>query len=334
MMSELTKEGIHEYQRGSREKAAKILAHALQINAQDEEAWYWLSACCADVEKKRYCLQRVLKINPHNAKAKRRLDRLDIVGELFVNEPTMTYRPRFSINRWAVVILGCLILAASLATYSIIRLGASNQGEIAAVLNQADRAPVLTIAPTDPPDESDISPVAGMIPVTGMPVFISGDGTEETEDFYLPGKKVIVTWQYIGQPDEERLLQQIRDQHRSIIQEIEEGFSTCIQEKQVELDFAIHRQDAEDIARFEQEVEICVQTYDQLKRYQNTKYYNALDKYSSSITIRINRRSKDDPITLIEMDGIYYGVMPFEAEEGGDYYLMVKASGPWSVRFE
>jgi len=104
--------------------------------------------------------------------------------------------------------------------------------------------------------------------------------------------------------------------------------------QRAELEFAVLRQDTADIARFEQAIEDCVATYEQARRNQNSTYYDAIDFYTTTIVIILNRRSVDAPITLVNMKGIYFGVTMFEAEKGDDYYLIVKASGPWSVKLD
>jgi hypothetical protein len=55
------------------DKARNILAAILKENPDDELAWLWSSKCFDDVEKKRYCFQRVLKINPQNPHARKAL---------------------------------------------------------------------------------------------------------------------------------------------------------------------------------------------------------------------------------------------------------------------
>lgn len=63
---------------GEVEIASKILARIVLDNPQDEIAWYWLSKCMTEPEKKRFCLKKVLEINPNNHYA---LDDLNILGE-------------------------------------------------------------------------------------------------------------------------------------------------------------------------------------------------------------------------------------------------------------
>jgi hypothetical protein len=55
------------------DEARKILAAILKEDPDNELAWLWSSKCFTDVEKKRYCFQRVLKINPQNPYARKAL---------------------------------------------------------------------------------------------------------------------------------------------------------------------------------------------------------------------------------------------------------------------
>jgi hypothetical protein len=328
-MNEITKEGIRVFQAGDRQKAARILAHAVRIDVRDEEAWYWLSACVDDLEQKLYCLRRVLHINPQNAKARRRLERLQSIGEPAIQtEPAEAVRPQFPMIRWWAVALGIVILIGSGIWIATLWQNQPGRGDLAVVLSEVDQRTV------EPRQEILLADEPVLIPVTGNEIIISGSGSQETDAFYLPAKKIKVIWQYSGSPEEDNRLREVTKGHKEQIRLIDEAYSTCMKEQKAELDFAIIRQDADHIARSEQAIEACIREHDQSKSSQNLKYYDELDYYSTSISIVLHRHSVDEPTKLVEKKGIYYGTTTFEAEEGRDYYLVVKASGPWSVKFD
>jgi hypothetical protein len=58
------------------EKARPLLIEWLKQNPRDENAWLWMSGCVTEAEQKRYCLEKVLKINPQNQYAIRGLRHL------------------------------------------------------------------------------------------------------------------------------------------------------------------------------------------------------------------------------------------------------------------
>jgi hypothetical protein len=58
-------------------REAELLNLALRASSNLELDWLWLYMQLADPSHRRYCLQRVLAINPHSALARRELELLD-----------------------------------------------------------------------------------------------------------------------------------------------------------------------------------------------------------------------------------------------------------------
>ncbi len=63
------REAIQAAQSGNKNWARECLGRVLRADPRNEEAWLWLSAILDTVAEKRYCLERVLAINPANAQA-------------------------------------------------------------------------------------------------------------------------------------------------------------------------------------------------------------------------------------------------------------------------
>lgn len=72
-MDSETTQAIEIIRQGNLAEGAKILSRVLNRNPEDEIAWLWLSACVSDREKKIYCLQRVLQIDPAHQAARKGL---------------------------------------------------------------------------------------------------------------------------------------------------------------------------------------------------------------------------------------------------------------------
>lgn len=62
---------------GNIDEARPLLIEYLKQNPKDEDAWLWMSRCVTEVEQKRYCFEKVLKLNPQNPHAIKGLERLD-----------------------------------------------------------------------------------------------------------------------------------------------------------------------------------------------------------------------------------------------------------------
>jgi hypothetical protein len=69
-------QAIDAIKAGNREKGQAILTSVLKREPQNEVAWQWLSVCQRSDDKKIYCLQQALIINPSNDRTKQTLEKL------------------------------------------------------------------------------------------------------------------------------------------------------------------------------------------------------------------------------------------------------------------
>ncbi|MBV6400515.1 MAG: hypothetical protein CNIPEHKO_00805 [Anaerolineales bacterium] len=76
MQSQL-QEAVNAIKSGNTDRAKQLLADVLKHNPQDENAWLWMTRCLTSNDEKRYCFERVLKINPQNQHAVEGIRRLN-----------------------------------------------------------------------------------------------------------------------------------------------------------------------------------------------------------------------------------------------------------------
>lgn len=73
MMDSETTQAIDLIRQGNLAEGSRILSQVLNRNPENATAWLWMSACVADNEKKVYCLQKVISIEPNNQAARKGL---------------------------------------------------------------------------------------------------------------------------------------------------------------------------------------------------------------------------------------------------------------------
>jgi hypothetical protein len=73
MVESETNHAIEVIKQGNLAEGAKILSVVISKNPENELAWLWMSACVGDQEKKIYCLQKVIQLNPSNQSARKGL---------------------------------------------------------------------------------------------------------------------------------------------------------------------------------------------------------------------------------------------------------------------
>ncbi len=76
-VAELLRQGKAAVRANDYPTARRLLSQVVQRDPRNEQAWLWLSGTLEDSERMRYCLQRVLQLNPHNQAAAAALEDLD-----------------------------------------------------------------------------------------------------------------------------------------------------------------------------------------------------------------------------------------------------------------
>jgi hypothetical protein len=76
-MSPALEKGIAAAKAGNKKEALRFLREALLLDAQNANAWLWMSAMVDDPEKQRHCLKMVLEIEPDNKAARNGLAELN-----------------------------------------------------------------------------------------------------------------------------------------------------------------------------------------------------------------------------------------------------------------
>jgi hypothetical protein len=79
-MATMLEDAVALIKAGNIEKAKPLLIEFLKENPNHEDGWLWMTRCVTESEQKKYCFEKVLKINPENRYAKEGVARLDRVA--------------------------------------------------------------------------------------------------------------------------------------------------------------------------------------------------------------------------------------------------------------
>ena len=100
---------------GNIAEARTILIEVLKQNPGNDYAWLCMTLCVTEVEQKRYCFQKVLKINPQNQHAIAGLARLNnpvvpLTQPQVIQQPIKKEILRFSMLALAIVLTGIALV--------------------------------------------------------------------------------------------------------------------------------------------------------------------------------------------------------------------------------
>lgn len=86
MMEQQLAEAVRLSRQGQDAEARRLLVQILERQPNNEQAWLWLGRILPDLAQRRYCLERVLKLNPENAQAHEALEVLSVLEALRTDE--------------------------------------------------------------------------------------------------------------------------------------------------------------------------------------------------------------------------------------------------------
>lgn len=77
MSDEKIRNAVQFIKQGDKRNAGIILQEIVKENPSNENAWLYLAYCVAKIEHKRYCLEKIITINPNNLHAQKALKDLE-----------------------------------------------------------------------------------------------------------------------------------------------------------------------------------------------------------------------------------------------------------------
>jgi hypothetical protein len=132
MSSEKLSAAIKVIKSGDKATGRRLLAEILKEDPSNETSWIWLATCVEEVERKKYCLQKALVINPDNQTYKIALEQLELppqsnLGDTHPEVKTgsppaeSTYPLEVIYKRWASIYLFVTILAVIVLAWILLR---------------------------------------------------------------------------------------------------------------------------------------------------------------------------------------------------------------------
>jgi len=133
------------------DEALSVLAQYLRIHPDSEEGWLLLSYAIKDLDKKIECTERVLAINPDNALAKQRLQKLQgIIPQEFEQKPKSSGFPIWA-TLGMVIFVGLIILVVGIWGYRALFAAPASMAQVTTQTSQIDAQTTPTPVPTSTP---------------------------------------------------------------------------------------------------------------------------------------------------------------------------------------
>lgn len=115
-MSIMLEQAVAHIRAGEIEKARPLLIEVLKQNPGDENAWLLMSRCVTEIEQKRYCFEKVLRLNPQNQYAIRSLSYLNRPVSPPVQPKVSQQEPVQPVQKqgWGAALLNIVLFALAL----------------------------------------------------------------------------------------------------------------------------------------------------------------------------------------------------------------------------
>ncbi len=153
----LLKEGIAAARLGEREIARDRLHKVIELDRNNEKAWFWLAAVVETIAERRQCLESVLLINPNNQRAQTLLEQIEQATQLAGSQVASRSR-----GAMATIAVAGAVLIGAVFFLALSLLGGDDNGDttdptsvtdanIAAVVEDATSQPVAPPTATETP---------------------------------------------------------------------------------------------------------------------------------------------------------------------------------------
>ncbi|PJF43747.1 MAG: hypothetical protein CUN55_07495 [Phototrophicales bacterium] len=144
VIANLLKEGIAAARLGDRETARNRLRQVIELDRNNEKAWFWLAAVVETVEERRQCLESVLLINPNNQRAQTLLEQIEHAKSLVESKTKSGGRSGI-----IAIAVGAAILIATISFGILTILGnGDDEDKGTAATDVVAVAPTNTVPPT------------------------------------------------------------------------------------------------------------------------------------------------------------------------------------------
>jgi len=131
MDDDLLAQGIAAVKVGNRQEARRLLDAATRETPNDERAWGWFYNVCENDGERIHCLRELLRINPNNETALKKLNEIINSDPLFISQtPNVTVNilpvlapkkgEKKGLATWEKILLPVLIVIAMMAVCSLI----------------------------------------------------------------------------------------------------------------------------------------------------------------------------------------------------------------------
>lgn len=161
----LLKEGIAAARLGDRDTARDRLHQAIEIDRNNEKAWFWLAAVVETIAERRQCLESVLLINPNNQRAQTLLDQIEQATHIVDAKTTSSNRSAmFAIAIGGAVLVGALFFAVLSISGGGGEDGADNESTAPAAVIVIELTPTPAGPPTETATPSHTPTITNTIP--------------------------------------------------------------------------------------------------------------------------------------------------------------------------
>jgi hypothetical protein len=178
--------------------------------------------------------------------------------------------------------------------------------------------PILTQTPIK------ITPI-----INAKPFFLQGVGRFNTAPFALPANTINISWRNSGGVGESAYVQHAYNTYRNSIDYYERTYASWNNYYSDRIRQAILIGDAFLLDQAKRNLSREKQIYDNGIAEAEKQYQADLAAATTPFIVKIDRQSKNKPVTLVTAKGVYEGRATYKAELGTDYFFIVDSYGDW-----
>lgn len=140
-----------------------------------------------------------------------------------------------------------------------------------------------------------------------------------------------LTWRYQGSPGEMTRVSAAQANHLYALDSLSRNHQSLVSAINQDMKTDLLDGDPNGFNQNQQVLDQENNGYEQAVMAENTRYQTEIAGLTTPFIVKVSRKSKEQPVTLITARGIYQGSVNYNAQDAPDYYFIIQASGPFQI---
>jgi len=163
-------------------------------------------------------------------------------------------------------------------------------------------------------------------------ISLAGSGSAATAPFALKAGTIALSWKYQARPGEMAAVAAAQAKHQSALDALARPHQDLIAAINQDMKTDLLDGDPNGYNLDQQEISQENNKYAQAVASEDGRYQDEIAGIATPFMVKISRKSKDQPVTILSVKATYQGTARFDGVDASDYFFIISASGTYQIQ--